>query len=289
MSKTQTTTLAKIDTTRFPLLSPEGSSVGEALLENLGDVSDIDFADLDRAHLPSGSSKTFNVITAEGEQSAAELEGIILLRAKGRSYWKDKYDGSNMLPDCISVDMFNGIGDPGGKCGRCPKNEWGSAREGNGKACSEIHTLIIAGTDEISPLFVLRVTPGSLKNLRQYLTRLATKGRTHYSVVTRFSLTQTTSDSITYSQLTLALVGTVPEESMAAVKQLKAQFEAATRARPEERESGPPALPPVNDPEFAPENTNTTRLAEGAPAATVAALSAQAPMEAEGAPDEIPF
>ena len=81
---------------------------------------------------------------------------------------RDKPDSGLLIPD-------SGIKKPQGKtCKVCPKNEWGSAPTGKGKACKNQRRLIIIPPkfDEDSEPMTMYVSPGGLKNFDSYVSRL---------------------------------------------------------------------------------------------------------------------
>jgi len=60
-------------------------------------------------------------------------------------------------------------------CKDCPKNEWGSAPTGAGKACKNQRRLLVLPTDadKDSEPMTIYVSPGALKNFDSYVSRLA--------------------------------------------------------------------------------------------------------------------
>jgi hypothetical protein len=94
----------------------------------------------------------FNTVT--GENYGKLIQIVPLMFFKNRVYFRDKKEGGGIL--CRSDDMVNGIGEPGGKCATCPMNQFGSAKngEGKGKACTEFYnfpSLIVREDGGVSP------------------------------------------------------------------------------------------------------------------------------------------
>ena len=81
---------------------------------------------------------------------------------------RDKPDSGLLIPDST-------VETPQGKdCKTCPKNEWGSAPTGKGKACKNQRRLIVVPPkfDEDSEPMTVYVSPGGLKNFDSYVSRL---------------------------------------------------------------------------------------------------------------------
>jgi hypothetical protein len=99
-------------------------------------------------------------------ETTKSFVGHILYYHNANQYYKDPYgegDG-NGVPTCASSD---GIAPDGGEiqepgpCRDCPKNEYGSADEGKGKACQNTIRLYILQDGEVLPC-VLKAPPSSL-------------------------------------------------------------------------------------------------------------------------------
>ncbi len=68
-------------------------------------------------------------------QSHEELRGVIVFKQKVRGHWQE----GNKTPLCRSIGCVIGTDQADGKhnCASCPQNEWGSGKNGVGKACKE--------------------------------------------------------------------------------------------------------------------------------------------------------
>lgn len=200
----------------YAALQMNALELKEILQENLGGEH-ISAFELDRVKVPSGGGTTWEVPTLEGVEDAKAIEGVVIYFKNQNAYWKEKYDGQNNPPDCVSNDGMVGIGTPGGDCAVCPLNAFGS--EGKGKACKNMRTLFILREGDVLPL-VLTLPPTSLKDARKYFLRLASKGIPYYGVITEITLDKDKNENgITYSKAKLSLKGRLDPDT---VKKLKA-------------------------------------------------------------------
>lgn len=223
------------------------------------------------------------VITREldGEQvPAAALEMVILAANPNLSkvwYANGYTDGSDSKPDCFSND---GIGPDASvdtpqskKCATCPKNVWGSGKEGKGKACGDSRRIAVAAPDQINEPMLLRVPPASLKPLAEYGKKLDNRGTSFDSVVTKvkFDMEEAT------PKLVFVPVGFLDEAQLAQVDEVAAsdkvqQIIGLQSAKPE-------ALP-------APEEDDDDGFADFDKAAKAPAKAA--PVEADDEPAPAP-
>ena len=199
-----------IDATQFALIGEPASL--EALRYNLADERISEF-DLDRVKVPAGGGTVFQVPSLDGISNEEHIEGIILHVGVRRSFWQEAMV-SNTPPDCYSIDGLHGIGDPGGECGSCPFNEFGSAvkqdgSQGRGKRCKERRLILLLRPEDRLPLAVL-APPASIKNIKQFLMRLPVP---MYQAVVRLTLDKDRSaDGIVYSKVVPEYVGFVSKE-----------------------------------------------------------------------------
>jgi hypothetical protein len=178
-------------------------NVGEMIAEEL-DGLEVSF---EKIKIPSAGSTFFEIDDDNGEPSSVgEFSGVIVYQHPLHCYYKTKYTGGNNPPDCGSFDGKIGVGDPaggapvGGECKSCPLNQYGSADEGNGKACKNRRRIYVLREGELFPL-LLSLPTGSLKEFTKYLKRLLSKGKKSNMVVTKFSLKKAVNaGGVTYSQ-----------------------------------------------------------------------------------------
>jgi len=127
------------------------------------------------------------------ETAASSLEVIVLRTQKGFSkawYIKPYVEGQEAVkPDCSSRDGLtpdDGVPVPQAKtCVACPHNQFGSAKQGKGKACADIKRMAIAARDRMDEPMLLQVPPGSFKNLTQFGKDLKAHNAQYNEVVTR--------------------------------------------------------------------------------------------------------
>lgn len=82
---------------------------------------------------------------------------------------RENPDGGELLPDESSAERQHD------NCKECPKNQWGSAASGKGKACKNQRRIVLLApdADESSEPMTLYVSPGGLKFFDAYVSRLA--------------------------------------------------------------------------------------------------------------------
>lgn len=98
-----------------------------------------------RVKIPAGGMVQFEMPSDDPENPdyIKTVEGVILHHHPSFAYWPEgsEYD-DDATPICSSVDGKVGIGDPGILCSTCPLNQYGSGKEGRGKACSATRSLM---------------------------------------------------------------------------------------------------------------------------------------------------
>jgi len=203
--------LAMIDASNYALINDSASL--KSMIYNLQGEQISEF-DLDRVKIPAGGGMFFNVPTLEGIKPAESIEGIVLHIGIRRSYWEDP-NPTGVPPQCYSVDGLIGIGSPGGDCGACPFNQFGSAvnasgKQGRGKRCREMRVLLIIRPEDRLPLVVL-APPASIKGIKQWLMRLPVY---MFQAVLRLRLqADKNNDGIAYSKLIPEYVGAISPEA----------------------------------------------------------------------------
>lgn len=224
------TDLAKFDptTSAFPaLFAQDGGegSVAQVIADNFGDDG-FDVSNLDRVTVPAGGGTSWEI---PDEDPSRTIEGVIIHKQPNRAFWfRKRGEGGEEdgPPDCYSTDNKVGRGafgpgsadNPSGECAGCPMNVFGSSTSGsgNGKACKEQQQVFLLQEGAILPIQV-SLPPTSLRGFTKYMTRLASKGKSFYAVVTRFSLTVTKGGGQTYSVVEPAKVRDLePAEAAAA-------------------------------------------------------------------------
>jgi len=192
MAKTETTTAVALigaaDFRAVAVIGETGENLMELLRENVGEQ--ISVFDFNKLTVPAGGGDHWTVPTPDGSKMEKEIEGVILIRKSGKSYWKVSLDDSteNTPPDCSSENGLVGIGDPGGICADCPLNAYESAQKGKGKACKDKCDIFLLTKTGTLPL-IIQVPPTSLKNFKQYGMLLLDAGQDISKVLTKLTLT----------------------------------------------------------------------------------------------------
>ncbi len=204
---------------QYPGLDPNNDRV-KTIITNLAGES-LSVADFSRIKVPSSGGTKWTIETAAGEETADTLEGVILHNTRHRAYWKNP-NPSSTPPDCASVDMINGRGVPGETCEFCQFNQFGSAANGRGKACKEVRLFFLLRKGQVLP-DVVSVPPGSLKNVRKYLTSLPVP---FWGVVTQFVLTKASNaDGVAYAKIVPKMLGALDQASATVILKMMRRFE----------------------------------------------------------------
>jgi hypothetical protein len=189
----------------------------EVIQDNLGGES-IRPSDLDKIKIPSGGSTSWEIPDIEEGTIASKIvEGVIIYKKNFNAYWAEEYNGAGDPPTCYSNDTIEGVGDPGGLCAKCPLNQWGSGKGGNGKACHNKMSLFLLLKNSLLPV-VLTLPPTSMKNAKTYFMRLASSGIKYSQALTKISLEKDKSkDSIEYSKAVFEFGGKLDEKAQESV------------------------------------------------------------------------
>lgn len=104
----------------------------------------------------------FNTVTGENYGKLVQI--VPLLMYKNRIRFQDREQGGGIL--CRSDDMITGVGDPGGACATCKFNQFGSAKngEGKGKACTEFFNFPVLVIPEDGEIDSSRLAVKSFKS-----------------------------------------------------------------------------------------------------------------------------
>jgi len=217
------TELVCLQPAQYPALDPNSDRV-KTILANLAGES-LTMADFNRIKVPGGQGEgwkpRWTIESATGAEMADTIEGVILHNTRRRAYWSNP-NPSQTPPDCSSADMVNGCGTPGGSCLACPFNQFGSAHNGHGKACKEVRLFFLLRKGQVLP-DVVSVPPGSLKNVRKYLTSLPIP---FFGVMTQLSLEKASnSDGVAYARIVPKMVGSLDDAGKQAILALMKQYE----------------------------------------------------------------
>jgi len=120
------------------------------------------------------------------EQTSLDVIVVGANPALSKQYYEGEFspDKESYTPDCYSLDGVtpseNSALLQSDVCALCPQNSWGSriTPQGNKiKACSDIKRLaVILADDPYEEIYLLQVTPSSLKSLNAYQKTLSMRG-----------------------------------------------------------------------------------------------------------------
>lgn len=187
----------------------------------------------DNVKIPSGGGLAFEIPgdDPDAPDTVQSLLGVIVHHHSVNAYWASDYDGSNNLPDCSSRDGKHGVDTQTGEifdCASCPRNQFGSGKDGIGKACKNGHRIYLLRENEALPI-LLTLPPTSLKTFKEYLAkRLIAKGKRSSDVLTTIKLTkEKNSSGIVYSACKFGKAADLTKEQIAAIRPTAAWIKSA--------------------------------------------------------------
>lgn len=253
-------------------------------------------------HIRNKSGKT--LVTKPGsDEPAAALEVVILGvgpsadRYQNAKTWYAKQfeDGQQEYekPDCYSnmgiVPEADSTNKQCATCADCPKNVWGSGKDGKGRECGDSKRLAVARPDDLDHPMLLNVPAASLKPLGQYFNWLLERGiENSYAVVTRVGFDY----SVAHPALTFKAVGFLTVDPTTAAESDQVQIITGKKALPKhDLADAPPAGAQLPPPAEAPaQQAAAPADAPAAPAAPKAARTKPAakPTPAPAGDDDLP-
>lgn len=179
---------------------PMISMIEEVVTENIG--RPLELNDLERWIVPGGGGTSFQS-SYDGETK--EIECIIMAKREEKRFYADKeLDGKR--PDCYSLDMKQGIGNPGMLCSECPHNQF---IDSSGKDCKDRMEIVFLKKGDMIPSRISLPTM-SIKPFKTYLLSLTSKGKLYKNVVTKMSLVKDkNSSNVSYSKLKFEAIGMI--------------------------------------------------------------------------------
>lgn len=212
----------------------------QIMKENLGPAGTLNISDLTRITIPAGGGTAWqipNPIAGSKPKNVDALDIVIVAFKDQKAFWKESVDdtGGGSSPDCRSLDMIHGVGDPGGFCNGgtdsqpepCPFNVFGSANEGEGagKACKDLRFLFfLEGKSRLPKLLV--VPPTSLKAMKRFFISLAENEIPHYGVVTRLELeADKNNNNVKFSKIVPSAIAELSDEEKATALLFKQSLE----------------------------------------------------------------
>lgn len=210
--------LQVIEDGAYALTSPE--ELTALLEESLGNTK-LTRELLPTLTVPAGGGRTWDL--GDDETPAPEVTGVVIWYADTRIYWKAGMEesGGGTPPDCASPDGIIGIGTPGGECETCPLNEWGSGRQGRGKACNERRQLAILRPGQVLPT-LLSLPPSSIKSWDQFKVASLNKRKRYYQRVVSFGLEKVEADGgQNFSRVTVKPVRDLSEDENKSIEGIR--------------------------------------------------------------------
>ena len=202
-------------------LAPLSDDLAQMLNEELDGLGQVPF---DAVKIPSGGGLAFEIPgdDPDAPETAQSLLGVIVHHHPINAYWEHDFDGSNNLPDCSSMDGKRGLDVKTGEvrdCADCPFNQFGSGRNGVGKACKNGHRIYLLRENEALPI-LLTLPPTSLKSFKEYLAkRLVMKGKRSTDALTAIKLKrEKNGDGIAYSACVFSKAGDLTKDQVVAIQ-----------------------------------------------------------------------
>lgn len=197
------------------------ATMSEKAVEQLAGIK----LELPQLKIPSAGSTFFEI----DEEPIKELQGVIVLHGPRHVYFDKDFEGESTPPRCSSRDGIHGVwnldeqteDEPTGEvemrnCMDCPYSEFGSDKNGRGKACKEKHQIYILVSGKPLP-FSMMLPVSSVSVLNAYATSLFNKGKFLNEVLTSFTLEKTTNKTgIVYSKIVMKKVRDLDENELAA-------------------------------------------------------------------------
>jgi hypothetical protein len=222
-----TTTITTIDpadrTVDFRILHEDLETLRELLRDP------IRLCDLDEVKAPAGGALEFSITTPDGDRAVSTLQGAILHRQTHRVRWPETRRRGER-PLCKSPDGILGVGDPGGRCGVCPKRLFHDQQK---PECQErLYVFFLAPGDFLPS--VINLARGSFPPILAYLNGLKKGGLLPSSVVTEFFLVRETNrQGDVYSQVRARRVGMLTPKQKVAMRERLGLFTFAADASDE--------------------------------------------------------
>lgn len=180
-----------------------------------------------KVKIPSGGMVQFELPSDDPDNPdyAKTLEGVILFSHSNNAYWAEgsEYD-EDTSPLCSSVDGKTGIGEPGGVCATCALNQYGTAANGNGKACKNMRTLYLLRSGDYMPL-QLSLSPTSLRPFNDFVNQsFMLRRRAAFGSVVQIGLKKASNGTNEYSVATFRRLYDFEGEELEQIRAYAASF-----------------------------------------------------------------
>lgn len=164
------------------------------------------------------------------------LKVVILAATYDNIYYDRPYDPDNTAsPACFAIaehesDLIPHESSPveqHASCLHCPRNKFGTAENGKGKACKNGRRLLLAAVGEdgikLNELAVLRLPPTSMRNYSTYAKTVASRtGLPLWAIVTQLDM----DEDEDFAKVMFSIVPdiTIPKDSIVEVSSRRAEF-----------------------------------------------------------------
>lgn len=223
----------------------EGDFSKEELAEDMDGMQ----MSFQRVKIPAGGVVQFEIPSDDPENPdyIKTLEGVILHHHASCAYWPEgsEYD-DDATPLCSSVDGKVGVGEPGILCATCPMNQFGSGKEGRGKACKNMRQLYLLRSGDYMPMQVT-LPPTSLSPFREFMNQaFVLRRRTSFSSVVQIGLKKASNGTNDYSVATFKKLYDFEGEDLAQIRayansfkeQIKLSLQQRATVQDEQRHTG---------------------------------------------------
>ena len=172
-----------------------------------------------------GGERTVLPNPKDPDSPATSIDAVIINANQGlaKVFYMKGYDpesSEKQKPDCYSTDGIvpatDAVNAQSKKCASCVHNQYGSAKQGKGKACSDTKRLAIAAVDQINEPMLLRIPPASLKSLGEFIKFLDNRGCDFDQVITKISFDMEAESP----KLTFKALGILDDKTAASVKEM---------------------------------------------------------------------
>lgn len=234
------TALATVNTNSYVALQ-DGGEIAEAMAANMGEGAAFKESDLTRVPIPSGGVTTWIVPSITGDKALKSIEGILAYQTTRGLLWAKDTPEEGSLPVLVSHDLKTAqlvapdkvdakfldriavakLEDGRFDWAKLPQSEWGSGKNGAGKAVKEQRVLYILTEEEPLP-WVVVIQPGSLKDWQKFIVSLTRAGIPFYRAVVSLMLEKAVAaNGEPYAVVVPKLVGTLTKEQG---DQIRSQF-----------------------------------------------------------------
>jgi len=236
MYEPNTTSLAHAMTLDFslPVMMDSGFTAEDLAEDAFG--MQINFP---RIKIPGGGGLAFEIPQGDATQPliAQTIQGVIVYHHPMNTYWAQGKDDKNAPPNCASHDGLMGSGNPGVVCKDCAHNQWGTGKEGIGKACKNGFSLYLLRSGEFLPVHI-QLPPTSIKSFSDFITSFQARQRPAFASLVEIGLRKCTNGGgDDYSVATFKLIRDFADSELGSIMNYARGMRAQIKAMNEQRTS----------------------------------------------------